>query len=179
MSSSTAITLIPTGTWAVDPARSRLEFQVKQLGIAPARGRFGEFEGTLEVGDDVAGGRAFGSVSVASIDTKNRRRDAHLRSPAFFDVERFPRLTFESTEIRPLEGDTFEIDGALTIHGVTRPITLTAEVQGTEADAEGNQRVALEVDGQLNRSDYDMTFASGLVADKVKLRLDVSAVKEA
>jgi polyisoprenoid-binding protein YceI len=175
----------PTGTWSVDPARSRVEFQVKQLGIDTVRGAFNEFTGTLELGDDLTGARAHGFVSVASVDTNRRRRDAHLRSPHFFDAERFPELTFESGEIRPLDADSFEIAGNLTMHGVTRPITLTAELQGTREDPWGNQRVALEVAGQLNRGDYGMTFnqalGSGnmLVSDRVKLVLDISAVKRA
>jgi polyisoprenoid-binding protein YceI len=178
MSNTTASTLLPTGTWSVDPAHSRVEFQAKHLGIAPVRGAFSDFEGTLELGDDLAGARAYGSVSVASVDTKKERRDAHLRSPDFFDAERFPKLTFESSEIRPLDAGTFEIAGDLTMHGVTRAITLTAELQDTEEDPRGNQRVALEVGGQLNRGDYGMQALNVLVSDKVKLRLDISAVKQ-
>jgi polyisoprenoid-binding protein YceI len=179
MSITTASTLLPTGTWSIDRAHSRVEFQVKQLGVASVRGAFNEFEGTLEVGDDLAGARAYGSVSVASVDTRNARRDAHLRSRDFFDVERFPKLTFESSEIRPLDRETFKIAGDLTMHGVTRPITLTAELHGTEDDPSGNQRVELEVGGELNRGDYGMTFGGVMVSDKVKLRLDISAVKQA
>jgi polyisoprenoid-binding protein YceI len=178
MSNTTASTLLLTGTWSVDLAHSRVEFQAKHLGIAPVRGAFNEFEGTLELGDDLAGASAYGSVSVASVDTKKERRDAHLRSPDFFDAERFPKLTFESSEIRPLDAGTFEIAGDLTLHGVTRPITLTAELQGIEEDPWGNQRVALEVGGQLNRGDYGMRALNVLVSDKVKLRLDISAVKQ-
>ena len=111
---------------------------------------------------------------VASIETHNRRRDAHLRSPAFFDAERFPELTFEATEIRSLGAGTAEIAGDLTIRGVTRPVTLTAELQGAEDD----QRVALAVRGRLNRGEYGMTYGRPLVSDTVELRLDISAVKE-
>lgn len=183
MSITTASTLLPTGTWSVDPAHSRVEFQAKHLGIAPVRGAFNAFEGTLELGDDLAGARAYGSVSVASVDTSQARRDAHLRSPDFFDAERFPKLAFESREIRPLDAERFEIAGDLTMHGVTRPITLTAELQGTEEDSRGNQRVALAVGGRLNRRDYGMTPSQALVdmvvSDEVTLRLDISAVERA
>lgn len=177
-------TAVPTGTWAVDPSHSRVEFQVKHLGIATVHGNFSDFEGTLVIGDDLASAKASGSVDVASVNTDEAKRDDHLRSPDFFHVEEHPRIEFESTAIRPLEADTFEITGDLTLHGVTREVTLTAEVSGTEQDPWGNQRVGLEVTGRLDRRDFGMTFnqalGSGnvLVSDKVKLALDISAVKQ-
>ena len=181
MSTATA-SLVPTGTYTVDPAHSRVGFAVKHLGIATVRGTFGSFEGRLEIGDDTA--IAFGTVEAASVDTNEAQRDEHLRSPDFFDVERFAQIGFRSTEIRPLDEDTFEVVGELTMHGVTREIALQAEIQGTEIDPWGNERVGLEITGQLNRADFDMKFnqalGSGnmLVSDKVKLSLDVSAVKQ-
>lgn len=176
---ATATTPLPTGTWSVDPANSRVEFEARHLGIAPVRGSFKAFEGALELGDDLAGARAYGSVSVASLDTNQEKRDAHLRSPAFFDAEQFPELTFESGEIRALDAETFVIGGQLTIHGVTRPITLTAEVKGTETDPAGARRLALEVAGELSRGDYGMTHLMVLVSNKVRLRLEIVAVEEA
>ena len=178
MSTTTAYTPLPTGTWSVDPAHSRVEFEASHLGIAPVHGTFGAFEGTLELGHDLAGARAYGSVSVASLDTSQERRDAHLRSPAFLDAERYPKLTFRSSEFRPLAGGTFEIAGDLTMHGVSRPITLTAELNGTEEDREGNRRLALELSGQLDRCDYGMTALKVLVSRKVKLRLAILAVEQ-
>lgn len=174
-----------TGTYAVDPAHSRVEFAVKHLGIATVKGTFDAFEGTLELGDDLATARAFGTVEAASIDTKEAARDEHLRSADFFDAAQFPKLTFASTAVRPLDEDTFEITGDLTMHGIARPITLKAEIQGTETDPWGNERVALEVTGSLSRGEYGMTFnqalGSGnvLVSDKVRITLDLSAVKQA
>lgn len=178
MSSTSASTQLPTGTWSVDPADSRVEFQVKQLGIITARGAFNEFEGTLELGDDLAGAKAYGSVSVASVDTNSARRDTHLRTPAFFDAERFPKISFASSKIRPLDAETLEIAGDLTMRGVTQPITLTAKLQGSE-EARGNQRVTLEVGGELKRRGYGVAYGPVILSDKVKLRLDISAVKQA
>jgi polyisoprenoid-binding protein YceI len=184
MSTSTS-TVVPTGTWAVDPAHSKVGFAVKHMGIATVRGEFTEFEGTLEVGDDLSSAKAHGTVKVASVDTNEDQRDAHLRSPDFFNGDEHPELTFTSTAIEPVDEETFKITGDLTLHGITKPITLTAEVQGTDTDPWGNDRVGLEVTGQLSRGDYDMKFnqalGSGnmLVADKVKLSLDISAVKQA
>lgn len=177
----TTATLIPTGTYTVDPAHSRVGFTVKHLGIANVRGEFGTFEGALEFGED--GAVAYGSVQAASVDTNEPQRDEHLRSGDFFDVERFPEIAFRSTAIRPLDEDRFEVVGDLTMHGITRAVTLEAEVQGTETDPWGNERIALEVTGRLNRADYEMKFnqvlGSGnmLVSDKVKLSLDISAIK--
>lgn len=173
-------TLIPAGTYTVDPAHSRVGFSVKHLGIATVRGEFGAFEGTLELGEDAV---AYGTVQAASVDTNEPQRDEHLRSADFFDVERLPEIAFRSTAIRPLDEERFEVVGDLTMHGITREIVLTAELQGSEIDPWGNERVALEVTGQLNRADFDMKFnqvlGSGnmLVSDKVKLSLDISAVK--
>jgi polyisoprenoid-binding protein YceI len=174
--------LIPTGTWTVDPAHSRVEFAVKHMGIATVRGNFGTFEGKLVIGAD--GAHASGTVETSSISTDEPQRDAHLRSPDFFDADTNPQITFASTAITAVDDETFRITGDLTMHGLTREITLHAEVQGTDIDPWGNERVGLEVTGQLNRGDYEMKFnqalGSGnmLVSDKVKLALDISAIKQ-
>jgi polyisoprenoid-binding protein YceI len=173
-------TQLPTGTWHVDPVHSRIEFAVKHLGIATVRGNFREFEGTL----DLEEGRAYGTVKTASLDTNEARRDAHLRSPDFFDVLEHPELRFESTDIRPLGEDTYEIEGDLMICGVTNPVVLRAEYQGSETDQFGSERIALEVTGRIDRSNWGMTFnqmlGSGnvVVGERVKLQLDISAVKQ-
>jgi polyisoprenoid-binding protein YceI len=178
-------TAVPAGTYNLDPAHSRLGFAVRHLGIATVRGHFGSFDGTFEIGDDLSSAKAYGSVEAASVDTQEQQRDDHLRSADFFEVERHPRIEFTSTEIRPLDEDRFEIVGDLAIRGVTREITLSAEVLGTEIDPWGNERVGLEARGELNRKDYGMTFnqvlGSGnvLVSDKVKLVIEASAVKQA
>jgi polyisoprenoid-binding protein YceI len=179
----TTATLIPTGTYTIDPSHSRVGFAVKHLGIATVRGEFGTFEGGLVLGED--GATAYGTVQAVSVDTNEPQRDEHLRSPDFFDAATHPELSFASTAIRPVDDDVFTIDGEITLHGVTNPITLTAEVQGFEQDPWGNDRVGLEITGSLKRGDYGMTFnqalGSGnvLVSDKVKLSLDISAVKQA
>ena len=113
-----AATALPTGTWKVDPVHSSVEFHVKHLGIATVKGQFKEFEGTLEVGPD--GARASGTVQVASVDTREPQRDAHLRSADFFDADTNPQISFSSTAIRQLDEESFEIEGELSIHGVTR-----------------------------------------------------------
>ena len=180
---TTGITLIPTGTWVVDPVHSRVGFAVKHLGISTVRGEFKEFEGTLEIGEDLPTSRAYGTVKVASIDTRETDRDDHLRSPDFFDAAQFPEIAFESTKIEPLDEEEFRVTGRLTIHGVSNEIVLHAEVGGAEPDPWGNERIGLEVTGRLSRSDYGMklqqTLGSGnlVVGDKVTLALDLSATK--
>jgi len=182
--STTTVTAIPTGTWTIDPAHSKVGFAVKHMGIATVRGEFTDFQGALEIADDPSSAKVYGTVKAGSVDTNEPQRDEHLRSPDFFDVAQYPELRFESTEIEALDGEEFRITGRLTIHGVTNEIVLDAEIQGTDVDPWGNERVGLEVTGQLSRGDYGIKFnqalGSGnmLVGDKVKLALDISAVKQ-
>jgi polyisoprenoid-binding protein YceI len=173
---------LPTGTWKVDPVHSSVEFHVKHLGIATVKGQFKEFEGTLEVGPD--GASATGTVEVGSVDTREPARDEHLRSADFFAADRFPRIAFRSTAIRALDEEEFEIDADLTIHGVTRQVTLKAEFEGEETDHQGNERVGVSASTQISRNDFDIKFNAALgsgnlvVADKVKILVEVSAVKQ-
>jgi polyisoprenoid-binding protein YceI len=175
--------LIPTGTWTVDAIHSTVGFAVKHMGIANVRGEFTEFEGTLEVGEDLASSSARGIVRAASISTGEEQRDEHLRSADFFDVEEFPEVTFESTVVEAIDDESTSVVGNLTMHGVTRAIKLKAVVQGTDIDPSGNERAGVEVVGVLRRSDFDMKFnqalGSGnvLVGDKVNMSLDISAVR--
>jgi polyisoprenoid-binding protein YceI len=155
------------------------------LGISTVGGEFKDFEGTLEIGEEVSTSKAYGTIRVASVDTRERDRDDHLRSPDLFDAAQFPEIAFESTEIEPLDEKALRVTGRLTIHGVSNEIVLHAEVGGTELDPWGNERVGLEVTGQLSRGDYGMklqqTLANGnlVVADRVTLALDLSATKRA
>jgi polyisoprenoid-binding protein YceI len=173
--------LIPTGTWTVDPAHSNVGFSVKHMGIANVRGKFTEFEG-IQMMESLADCRAHGTVKFASIDTDEPQRDEHLRSPDFFDVGQFPEITFESTHVEAIDDESSRVAGNLTMHGITREITLDVLIQGTDTDPWGHTRAGLEVIGKLNRKDFDMQFnqalGSGnlLVGDKVAVALDISAV---
>ena len=181
--SDATTTQLPTGTWNVDPIHSQVGFSVKHMGVANVRGTFDEFEGTLDVGEDLAHTRAYGTVKTASVDTGQQQRDDHLRSPDFFDAAQYPELKFESTRIEQIDDETYRIVGNLDMHGVTKEITLEAIVDGTDIDPMGNTRLGLEVVGQLSRGDFEMKFNQALgsgnvvVSDKVKLAVDVSAVK--
>ena len=134
--------------------------------------------------EDLARSRASGKVMVASITTNEPDRDAHLRSPDFFDVERYPEIGFESTRIEAIDGTSSQVFGNLTMHGVTREVKLEVVISGTDEDPWGNTRVGLEAVGAIKRSEFDMKFnqalGSGnmLVGDKVTISLDISAIKQ-
>lgn len=174
--------MIPNGTWTIDPAHSGVGFRVKHLMIATVKGRFGDFEGTLTRDGD--GVRIAGSVRTASIDTGNDQRDDHLRSPDFLDAATYPEITFASSDVQT-SGDKLRVAGELTIKGVTRPVVLEGEVTGTGRDPWGNDRVALELEGEIDRTEFGLTWNQAietggvLVGDTVKLSLEASAVRAA
>lgn len=176
-------TQVPTGTWTVDPAHSKIGFAVKHMGVATVRGEFRQFEGTFEVGEDLAGSRAYGTVRAASVDTNQPQRDEHLRSADFFSAEQYPELRFESSRIEAVDEDTLRIIGELSMNGVTREVELHAEIGGTEVGSQGEDRIGLEITGQISRREFGMKFNAALgsgnavVADKVKLALDIAAVR--
>ena len=176
-------TIAPTGTWTVDASHSKVGFAVKHMGIATVRGEFKEFEGVFEIGEDLSQSRTYGRVKASSVDTNEPGRDEHLRSADFFNAETNGDLVFESTAIEPVDDETLRVTGNLTINGVTREETFHAELQGTDIDPWGNERVGLEVTGQISRGAYGMKFnqvlgsGNSLVGDKVKISLDISAVK--
>jgi polyisoprenoid-binding protein YceI len=179
-----AETAIPQGTWRVDPAHSKVGFAVKHMGVATVRGEFGQFEGSLVIGDDLASSKATGTVQTASVDTNQEARDNHLRSADFFEVETYPEISFRSTAIEQVDDETVKISGDLTMHGETHPVELEAELGGVETGPEGETRTGLEVTGQLSRKEWGMKFNAALgsgnavVSDKVKLTLDIAAVLE-
>ncbi len=174
--------VVPAGRWSVDAPRSSVTFAVKHMMLATVNGRFHEFDGVLEVGSGAP--RATGVVKALSIDTNEPVRDEHLRSsPDFFDVERYPRIDFSSTQIDDLDGGRFRILGGLTIRGVTREIVLDARLNGTGHEADGDERIELELRGELNRKDFGLTWnqaletGGALLGNRVKIALEISAVK--
>jgi polyisoprenoid-binding protein YceI len=182
MSTATTSTIVPAGTWAIDPSHSKVGFSVKHMGIATVRGEFEKYDGALVVGADGAY-TVTATVEAASINTQENDRDAHLRSPDFFNAEEHPQLTLNASAVEKGD-DELKITGQLTMNGVTNDVVLEAEVLGADVDPWGNDRVGLELRGQLSRGDYGMKFnqalGSGnmLVSDKVKIAIDVSLVKQ-
>jgi polyisoprenoid-binding protein YceI len=174
--------VVPAGKWSVDATRSSVAFAVKHMMLAKVNGRFREFNGMLEIGSGAP--RATGAVKSASIDTNEPVRDEHLRrSPDFFDVERYPEISFNSTWIDYLDGGRFHIVGDLTMRSVTREIELDAQLKGTTREAGGDERIELVLRGQFSRRDFGLTWnqvldtGGALLGDKVKIALEISAVK--
>jgi polyisoprenoid-binding protein YceI len=182
VSTTTPVT-IPAGMYSVDPSHSSVAFEVKHMGIATVRGEFRTFQGTLEANDETLSLQ--GTVDVASIDTRDEGRDGHLKSPEFFDVEQQPQITFHSTTADVAESGAVQLTGEITIKGITKPIELTGTVAENGEDPWGNQRVGVEVEGRIDRREFDLkwnqTLPNGdvLVSNTVKLVVSVSAVKAA
>jgi polyisoprenoid-binding protein YceI len=176
--------LVPAGTWQVDGAHSSVEFGIKHLLITTVKGTFGNFEGTIEVAEDGAA-RAHGVIRADSIDTNETQRDEHLRSTDFFDAPGFPEITFASTDIGGVEGNTFRVAGDLTIRGTTRPIALEATFEGAAKDPWGNERIGVSVRGDLDPNDYgvdwnqELESGGNLVGDRVDFTANIQAVKQA
>jgi polyisoprenoid-binding protein YceI len=172
--------LLPTGLWSVDPAHSAIEFRVKHMVVQTVKGRFRNFDGAIVGGADPM---VFGSIRVASLDTAHEERDAHLRSRDFFDVERYPEISFEASPVLFSGNGRFALQGALTMKGVTRPIELDGELHGAVIAPDGGEQLALSVRGQLDRSDYGLVWnrllAAGnvLVGETVELVLDIAAIR--
>ena len=173
---------VPTGTWTVDPAHSSVEFRIRHMMVSTVRGRFGEFEGTIEAAPDYHDSKVRGTVKTASIDTNEQRRDAHLRSADFFDADNNPTISFESTGIEHVRGGDYRVTGDLSMHGETRPVTFDVTVHGAIHDPDGNDRVGLEVRGTISRSEFALRWqrvieSGGVaVADEVRIAADISAV---
>lgn len=175
--------IVQPGTWNIDPSHSTIGFSVKHMMIATVCGRFAEFSGAITAGVDGAIA-VTGLVQAASIDTNEAQRDEHLRSADFFDTANHPEIRFASTRVTG-SGDELAIVGNLTIKGITHEVVLRAEVNGAGVDPWGNQRVALEAKGEINRKDFGLTWnqvleAGGvLVGEKIKITLDLSTVRAA
>jgi polyisoprenoid-binding protein YceI len=174
-----------SGTWTIDPAHTRVGFATKHAMVTTVRGQFNEFEGSLTLdGDEPARSSAEVVIQAASFSTGNDQRDAHVRGADFLDVESYPTLTFSSTDVRR-DGDDFVLAGDLTIHGVTRPVQIQVGLEGHGNDPFGNERVGFSGETTISRKDFGLTWnvalESGgfLVSDKVRITLDVAAVRVA
>ena len=174
-----------TGDYTIDPAHSRIGFAVRHAMVTNVRGEFTEYEGKLHLdGSDPSKSTAELVIKVASIDTKQAQRDEHLRTGDFFAAETHPEITFRSTSAEEADGD-YLLHGDLTIKGVTRPVTLDLEYTGAATDPYGAQRAGFEGGATVDRTDWGLTYNAALetggvlIGEKVKLTLDISAVKAA
>jgi polyisoprenoid-binding protein YceI len=181
----TNIVEIEQGTYVMDSAHSEIGFRVKHLGLSTVKGSFKEATATLEIGEDgIESLKTTATIDVKSIDTKNDDRDNHLRSDDFFAAEKYGEITFESTGVKTTGEDTFELRGDLTIRGTTRPIVLDATFLGEATDPWGNNKIAFEASGAINRKKYGLNWnqvleAGGLlVGEQVKILLDIQAARQ-
>ena len=175
-----------TGDWTIDPAHSRIGFVARHAMVSKVRGGFNEFEGSLHLdADNPEASTAQLTIQTASVDTRHEQRDGHLRTNDFFDVPSFPQITFVSRSITQLDPEHFNVNGDLTIKGVTKPAEVQWELTGLATDPFGTRRVGFEGTTTLNRSDYGVNFNAALeaggvlVSEKITLELDVEAVKAA
>jgi polyisoprenoid-binding protein YceI len=172
---------VPLGTWQIDPSHSLVEFSVSYLGIGRVKGRFSGFQGSLESNESGIG--LEGEIDVASATTHEQERDAHLASPDFFDVARHPKARFRSTQVSLADDGDLRVAGVLTLKGVERAVVLEGMLRGPAGDPWGNERVALELSGAIDRNDFGIGWNAPLpgggflVGDRVGLELVFSAVK--
>ena len=172
-------------TWAIDPGHTSVEFAVKHMMFTTVKGRFGGVQGTITLGEHgLANSAVEVEIDAATVDTRDAKRDEHLRSEDFFHVEQFPTLTFKSTKVEPISADRARVTGDLTIHGVTREVTLDATMTGQGKNPWGMEVAGFEASTRISRKDFGLEWnvaleAGGLlVGDEIKISLDVEAAKQ-
>ena len=180
---TTIATLPTTGTYNLDARHADVGFRVRHLMVARVRGSFSDVEATLTLAEEPADSSVEVTVALASVDTRDEQRDAHLRSPDFFDVETYPTMTFRSTAVHHLGGDRWAVDGDLSLHGVTAPVTLVATFEGSVVDPWGNERIAFTATGEVDRETFGLTWNTALetggvvVGRQVQLEIEAEFVK--
>ena len=174
-----------TTTWNIDASHSTVGFAIRHMVFSKVRGRFSTYTGALHLDDDLARSSVEVAIDAASIDTGTAQRDTHLRSPDFFDVEKFPQLRFRSTKVEDAGDGRLRVTGELTIRDVTREVILEAESGGRGKDPWGNERIGFVAKTSIDRKDFGLKWnqlleAGGvLVGDRVDIELDVQAVQAA
>ncbi|WP_369238323.1 YceI family protein [Streptomyces sp. R21] len=175
-SSAEELPLLP-GDWELDPFHSAVNFTIRHLGIAKVRGRFGEVKAALYVGESADDIKVSADIGLASIDTGNADRDAHVRSPELLDVARRPTMAFRSTRVSG-KGEDWAMEGELTIGDVTQPVTFAVEFGGVvDSVADNRKHAGFEATGEIRRSDFGLDFGAGLLGDVVKIQLDMQFVE--
>jgi polyisoprenoid-binding protein YceI len=174
---------LPAGVWDLDPAHTTAEFVARHMMVAKVRGRFADVTGYIRVGDEPGDIEAEATIAAASISTLNEQRDAHLRSPDFLDVERYPKIHFRTTSLTHGGGSSWKAQGELSIKDVTRPIELDVEVNGFARSPWGKDVAFISITGEIDREDYGMTWnqqleAGGvLVGKKVRIEIEAEAIR--
>jgi len=177
--------LADTSTWKLDSAHSQTNFAVKHLVISTVRGEFGKTEGTLTLDEaDITKSKVEATIDVASVNTREAKRDEHLKSPDFFDVAKFPKMTFVSTKVEKAGEGMLKVTGNLTLKGVTKPVTLDVSGPTKEIkDPWGNVKRGLSATGKLNRQDFGVAWsklieAGPVVGDEVTITIEAELTKD-
>jgi polyisoprenoid-binding protein YceI len=158
------------GVWTLDPNHSGIHFRVRHLGLSNVRGRFDKFDAALAVGDSLADVSVSATIDMASVDTNQPDRDAHLRSTDFFSTDSHPTMTFVSTSIADAGGSEYQLTGDLTINGITKSIVMDVEFSGVEVfPADGSTHAGFSATTDLNRDDFGVDFNMPLGMDKMAL----------
>ena len=180
----TTATETATCTYTIDPSHSRIGFVARHAMVTKVRGSFNEFDGSGYFdAENPANSRLELTIQAASIDTRSADRDGHLRSNDFFDMEKYPTISFASTAVDKVDDDTYRVTGDLTIKDVTKPVTVDFEYAGTAVDPFGNTRLGLDGSVVVNRKDWGVNWNAALeaggvlVSEKVTLEFEVSAIK--
>jgi polyisoprenoid-binding protein YceI len=168
------------GTWDLDPVHSHIGFVARHMMVSKVRGRFTSFQAQVVTADNPLDSSATATIDLSSVDTGNEARDDDLRSANFFDVATHPQMTYRSTGIRP-DGGEFIVDGELTIRGVTRPVSLTVEVNGFSPDPYGGTRAGFSARGEINRTDFGISSNAPIpggvmVSEKIQVEVEAEAV---
>jgi polyisoprenoid-binding protein YceI len=185
MSSTQTVAQTKTSTWNIDPIHSSAQFKVRHMMVSNVKGEFTGVTGVLSLDEaDITNSSIEASIDAVTISTRDAQRDAHLKSPDFFDVEKFPALTFKSIRVTKTSDGELAVTGALTIHGVTR--TAVFEVEGPSApvkDPYGNTRIGLAATTRINRKDFDLVWNGALetggvlIGEEVAITLDLEFIK--
>jgi polyisoprenoid-binding protein YceI len=185
LSIAAAAPVLASDTYTIDKGHSSVEFKVRHF-ASKVNGRFGDFEGTIQA--DPAKPEASSvtfTIKTASIDTNNGKRDDDLRSPNFFDASKFPEITFKSSKMTATGKDQYAVTGTLTMHGVSKEVTLPVTYLGAAKDPWGNQRASFELNTKINRKDFGIdwnkTLDSGglMLSDDVDVTIDLETIKKA
>jgi polyisoprenoid-binding protein YceI len=184
-STATQANLLPaTGTYTVDPSHSSVTFSARHLMVSKVRGRLAVTGGAIVIGSEPEASAVEATVDAASVESGDPKRDEHLRSPDFFDAEKYPEISFRSLRVENKGDGEFTLVGDLTVRNVTKPVELEGEYLGTQQSPFGDTRIGFTAETEVNRKDWglewNMALETGgvLVGEKVKLTIDIEAIKQ-
>ena len=171
------------GTYALDASHTDVGFSVRHLMVSKTKGRFSGVSGTVTIAEVPTESSVEVEIDVASIDTRDEKRDGHLLSPDFFDVAQYPTISFRSTAVRSISGSRWAVDGDLTVHGETRPVSLEVTFEGAARDPWGGERLGFTAKAEVDREDFGLSWNQALetggvlIGKAAKLEIEAEAVR--